>query len=385
MNLAFSFPYKELSGLIKIRLESPGTTPFRRFWMAVNGVESPLAIAPDYLLSAGDVEFGVNTHRIGSTSAEFIVRGECVSGEMIYTNAIRCRINNDKSIHEFLEPDLDSFPKLFGLPIDSSNFRSRSGRYIYPSPYLRPAQSGAAAPWSAYFKEYDEKGWLVVDGLLAEDLIDAAARELDAACAAGYAGYQEGESKRLEHLHLREGAIKSVFNDPRIREFLGRLYGVEMVPCQTLSYRYGSQQAVHSDFVHLTAFPENLMCGVWIALEDVRAGSGELLVYSGTHKLPRLTTQDIGGIKVANADYGALGKAMQDKWEGFLASGGFEPTPMHVRKGSLIVWDGNLLHAGSARRDPSLTRKSIVLHYFGRGAYSYFDALGDIGVSAELV
>jgi len=42
----------------------------------------------------------------------------------------------------------------------------------------------------------------------------------------------------------------------------------------------------------------------------------------------------------------------------------------------VLVWHENLLHGGSVRRDTSLSRRSIVSHYFADGAIAFYDSTG---------
>jgi ectoine hydroxylase-related dioxygenase (phytanoyl-CoA dioxygenase family) len=50
---------------------------------------------------------------------------------------------------------------------------------------------------------------------------------------------------------------------------LGVLYGREPRPFQTLNFKVGTQQRPHSDQVDFNTEPPGLMCGVWVAMEDI--------------------------------------------------------------------------------------------------------------------
>ena len=47
--------------------------------------------------------------------------------------------------------------------------------------------------------------------------------------------------------------------------------------------------------------------------------------------------------------------------------------------GSVFIWHANLAHAGSSRKIPNLTRKSMVSHYFARNAIAFYDTTGSVG------
>jgi hypothetical protein len=50
-----------------------------------------------------------------------------------------------------------------------------------------------------------------------------------------------------------------------------------------------------------------------------------------------------------------------------------QPQYFHARKGDVLIWHANLLHGGSMRRDLQLSRKAVVCHFFGKGAFVYHD------------
>ena len=55
---------------------------------------------------------------------------------------------------------------------------------------------------------------------------------------------------------------------------------------------------------------------------------------------------------------------------------GLQPVFYTPKAGSVLIWHENLAHGGSARKNDDLTRKSIVSHYFARGAAAYYDSQG---------
>lgn len=264
-----------------------------------------------------------------------------------------------------LEP-MRALPMLMPLPLDSTQF---AGLPVQEFP-------------SRFPDLFREEGVFIMNDVFTPSEIDAGAAHLDEACAAGFGGYEEGTSARVRHLHLQNGGIAHIFRHRGLRRKLHEIYGVEMIPCQTLSYRYGSQQGPHSDFVHLTAYPQNLMCGVWIALEDVRMGAGELSYFIGSQREPRLTMHDFGLPKVRDDDYSSFIGTFDKTWREIGSR--YEERRGLLKKGDVLIWDGNLIHAGIPRTDAALTRKSVVLHFFAKGAVCYYDATGDISFASEL-
>ena len=54
------------------------------------------------------------------------------------------------------------------------------------------------------------------------------------------------------------------------------------------------------------------------------------------------------------------------------------PAVFLPKKGDVLLWHGNLIHAGSPRRNLSLSRRAVVLHFFARGAVCYHDLSGTL-------
>ena len=228
--------------------------------------------------------------------------------------------------------------------------------------------------------DFVKNGYLVLNEKLSDNLVDAALLEIDNAIAEKYQNYEYGSSQRLEQLHQHCPAIREIWLHPLIHRMLGLLFAEKSQPCQSLVYVFGSQQDAHQDCIHLTPFPAGFMCGVWVALEDVKKGSGELLVYPGSHRLPRVRMKDIDCKKVAG-DWQDFGQKVVTHWADLLKEHQLQPVPYLASRGSVLIWHENLMHAGSIRSDISISRRSMVTHNFARGSLIYYDSTGLAGIS----
>lgn len=242
----------------------------------------------------------------------------------------------------------------------------------------KAADGTVSAVEAEQLRRFVRDGFVVLDAPLPEPMIERANAALDEAIAKGYQGYRYGDSTRLEQMHVHFPAIRDIWLYPPVHRFLSLVFDAPSRPCQSLVYVFGSQQDAHQDTIHLTPFPAGLMCGVWIALEDVRPGSGELLVYPGSHRLPRVYMHQVGCAKV-DGDWSEFGAKVVGRWAELLRDSGIAPVPYLARRGQILVWHENLMHAGSVRRDPSLSRRSVVTHNFAEGAIAYYDSSGDVG------
>jgi len=176
--------------------------------------------------------------------------------------------------------------------------------------------------------------------------------------------------------------VRKIATNPAIINLLSGLYGRPAFPFQTLNFAVGTEQHVHADLVHFCADPLHFMCGVWVALEDIREGAGPLIYYPGSHKWPVILPGDVGAPQATKEipyeHYHLLEKA----WETEIEARGAKPAQFLPSKGQALIWDANLLHGGAPQNDRSLTRHSQVTHYFFEGC-SYFTPL--TGASREPV
>ena len=244
----------------------------------------------------------------------------------------------------------------------------------------REREGRIGADDAALLRQFVEQGFVMLEGLIDEALVDAVNREIDHAIADGYQGYTYGSSQRIEHLHQHHPNIRRLWLDPRHLRILDLIYGVPGRPCQTLTYVFGSQQDPHQDTIHLTPFPAGFMSGTWIALQDVVPESGELVVYPGSHREPRVRMHDVGCPKVSG-DWSEFGAKVVPEWARMCER--YSPMVYRPKKGTVLIWHENLLHGGSVRRDTKLERRSLVIHSFAEGAIVYYDSSGMVGRTVD--
>ncbi|MBX3482140.1 phytanoyl-CoA dioxygenase family protein [Phenylobacterium sp.] len=247
------------------------------------------------------------------------------------------------------------------------------------------ARSGAAdADEIAGLRRFAENGYVALPGAIADEHLGRLNAALDHVVENRVKGYAWGSSERIESLHESYPAIRELWTHPRILRMLELIFGAPARPCQTLSYIFGSQQEHHQDTIHLTPFPAGRMCGVWTALEDVQAGSGELMVFPKSHRLPRVYMADHGAPKVTDGDWSTFGEVIVPAWTRMIEEQGFAPTPYRAKAGDVLIWHENLMHAGAPRTDMEKSRRSIVGHYFAEGAIAYYDSSGMPGTTHQV-
>jgi len=179
-------------------------------------------------------------------------------------------------------------------------------------------------------------------------------------------------------LHVHFPAIRSLWLHPEIHRLLRLIFDEDSEPCQSLGFVFGSQQDAHQDTIHLTPFPAGYMSGVWIALEDVHPDAGALMVYPGSHRLPRIYMRDVDCQKV-ESDWTVFGQSVVPRWASLIQESEIAPVPYLAKRGDVLIWHENLMHGGGTRKDKSRSRRSIVTHNFARGSIVFYDSTGLVG------
>lgn len=218
---------------------------------------------------------------------------------------------------------------------------------------------------------------LAREGVARIDLEEAGVRLCDRVAAEMDRRFVTGSVSRIQDGWLRSSAVRKLAILPKVERLLGAAYGRRPFAFQTLNFKVGSQQAVHSDAIYFHSLPERFMCGVWTALEDISEDSGPLVYRPGSHKLPVLTMQDAGvdNPQPDHADYNAV---YVPRLQQTLDSAGLPARTAVLRKGEALVWVANLAHGGSPIRNPQSTRRSLVTHFFFKDCLYYTPMTSDV-------
>lgn len=166
--------------------------------------------------------------------------------------------------------------------------------------------------------------------------------------------------------------LKKIINHPEIIEKLTSLVGHEVVPFQSINFHYGSEQAAHSDSVHMSSYPKGGLVAIWVALDDIDEDNGPLFYYPGSHKLPYATNKLIGN------NVGALlspnpNKNYEDYLQQVIKANSLAAEVLSAKKGDVFIWHANLLHGGMPHLNKHKTRRSVVVHYFVKDRICYHE------------
>jgi len=156
---------------------------------------------------------------------------------------------------------------------------------------------------------------------------------------------------------------RALMLSPLVSTFLHRWYkGVAPTCLQTLTYKFSSEQGAHSDKklvapLHAKDYDRETLVASWFALEPSSVRNGALIVYPGSHRIPKPSLM----WEIKN-DYGAYVGALDT----LCREHGCEPQVFEADLGDVLFWHGDLVHAGgaiTAQGAEPPTRKSLVCHY----------------------
>ena len=227
-------------------------------------------------------------------------------------------------------------------------------------------------------KEYNEKGYLVIDLNLKDNFIDdlmkGVFKEIDKS-KKQEGGYHYSESPRIFEGWKTNPYILGLAKHPKILSTLELLYGRKALPFQTINFLKGTNQPLHQDSIHFHTQPEKWMVGSWVALEDMTEENGTLNIVPKSHKWPHYNFEHLN---LPKAEYGEQFDNYKE-YENFLvqllSEKKYELKKCIVKKGQCVIWASNLLHGGAPIIDKEATRYSQAIHYYFEGCNHYYSPL----------
>lgn len=164
---------------------------------------------------------------------------------------------------------------------------------------------------------------------------------------------------KLNDLYLSQSDVRDLIVGQELAPILQELLQGTPMVCNTLNFEFGSQQDYHFDTFYMPSPTPNKMVASWIALEDTTMDNGPLSYYPGSHKIPPYHFSS-GSTIIVNDEM----PKFRDYVYGEIKERGLKPATLLANKGDVLIWHSQLFHGGSKIVDPTMTRKSLVTHYF---------------------
>lgn len=235
---------------------------------------------------------------------------------------------------------------------------------------------------------FRQHGYAILERAISEDLIDAFWSDVERnirenprltfsvhgkvftnAERAEFAGAANGTILRIIDIESHSPLAAELMLHPAISAFLSALYGGRKPTCiQTLTYEQSSEQEAHSDKFLVSPptvgpdYNRDSLAASWIACEDADGGNGALVIYPGSHRIAKKRLGD------EIPDYGAYVAHLKEE----CAKAGCAPKIFEAKKGDVLFWHGDFVHAGGPIRDRTRTRRSLVSHYADVPALHHF-------------
>ena len=171
---------------------------------------------------------------------------------------------------------------------------------------------------------------------------------------------------RVVDLFAISRAARDAISAPQVSQFLQVIFEDDPIAMQSIYFEYGSQQALHQDTAYVISEKPLSLAACWIALEDIKAGSGELVYYPRSHRFePYLFSGEFKNWTPKRDG--------QEQHQAFLQGlhtqakeRGIERESFLARKGDILIWHADLAHGGAPIDLPDQTRMSLVAHFCPR-------------------
>ena len=263
--------------------------------------------------------------------------------------------------------------KKYYSSLSSRDFAGLSGRFSISKQKLESCKlfSTLSKENKNSLLSFEDNGYAIIKNYLPSEEVDKINTEISFLLDKKKIKFAYG-NKIMFALHSSP-LLWNTGDNNELKEVLSVLLDGKAILFQSINFLKGSEQASHSDSIHMTTYPLGGLLGVWIALEDITEENGPLHYYPGSHKLPYYLNKDYDN----EGNYFLLGPKSYTDYEIMIEKKikeqKLEKVRFFAKKGDLLVWHANLFHGGEPHINKNKTRKSMVFHYFKEGAICYHE------------
>ena len=227
--------------------------------------------------------------------------------------------------------------------------------------------------------KFHENGYVIIDLKLTNKFINTINKDIDDRVKSGSYKknpniYHYNSSPRIVEAWKYSKNVLKLSKHPKIMKFLKFMYKKKPLPFSTINFIRGTEQPLHSDYMHFSSIPEKYLVGVWVALENTNKFNGPLAVAPKSHKLETINYEDLGlNLPTNIVELDKCYKVYEDYVRKIIKAQNLKVKELYVKKGQAIFWAANMLHGGIKLRKPKLTRKSQVIHYHFEDCEKYYN------------
>jgi ectoine hydroxylase-related dioxygenase (phytanoyl-CoA dioxygenase family) len=207
-------------------------------------------------------------------------------------------------------------------------------------------------------QEYRDQGFAVVEGLFSADECLAIQKlgEL-------LPSFQSGTLLPAMNPHREQPALMEIASDERVVSVVARLMDGAPMGLQTQYFycRPGTRGfSAHQDNYYVRA-PKDKFISAWLALEDVKAENGALVVQPGSHREPLLEVREI-------PQPSTFGQDPNHNCQECITDKQFPKVVVKVRQGGVVFLHSHVIHSSNDNTTISRFRRALLMTYLAKGA-----------------
>lgn len=227
--------------------------------------------------------------------------------------------------------------------------------------------------------EMHEQGYSIINLGISNKIIDKLNRDIKSlVISKNYKTnpkyYHYNKSPRIVEAWKYSKNVSMLAKNKKILYLLKFLFDSKPIPFSTINFIKGTEQPLHSDYIHFGSIPERYLVGVWVALENINLRNGPLYVLPKSHKMPLIRSIDLKLKKPTNITQLKNNNSKYEKIiKDFIKINSLKTKKIIMKKGQAIIWSANLLHGGYKMKDIEKTRLSQVTHYHFKNCKFYYN------------
>ncbi len=176
--------------------------------------------------------------------------------------------------------------------------------------------------------------------------------------------YHYNKSPRIIEAFKKSKNILNLCKNKKILYLLNEFYEKKPIAINSINFIRGTDQPLHSDYIHFGSNPHKYLAAAWIALEKTDERNGAITVVPGSHKLEIIDYSLFKLSTPTSMDELAKFYSIYEEYiREVIKFNNLKTKTIKLRPGQAIIWAANLLHGGKKIIDKKRTRFSQVVHY----------------------
>lgn len=218
-------------------------------------------------------------------------------------------------------------------------------------------------------KFFHDNGYVVVDLKLSKNYINSTIKDIkklayDSNSKKNPKYYHYNENPRIIEGFKKSKFIKDLCHHKTVINLLKKLYEKKPIPINSINFIKGTDQPLHSDYIHFGSIPHKYLAAAWIALENTDYDNGTISVVPGSHKLDIVDYETFNlPTPSSTEEISKFYKIYENYIKNVVKSKKLKTKYIKLKPGQAIIWAANLLHGGKKIIDKKRTRFSQVIHY----------------------